>query len=185
MAIRPRTRIMFGAKFQSFEEAASSSKGAERLRRLRADLDRRGLDGFVVGHADPHQNEYLPPSEERLAWLTGFTGSAGVAILLKDKAALFVDGRYTLQARKQVDTKAFKIEHLIDRPPDRWLVENLKEGATLGYDPWRTTHRRRGTARQGREAGEGAASSRSTTIPSTPSGPTGPRRRSGGSCCIR
>jgi Xaa-Pro aminopeptidase len=139
MAIRPRTRIMFRAKFQSFEEAASSSKGAERLSRLRAELARRGLDGFVVAHADPHQNEYLPPSEERLAWLTGFSGSAGVAIVLRDKAALFVDGRYTLQARKQVDTKAFKIEHLVDRPPDRWLVDNLKEGATLGYDPWRTT----------------------------------------------
>jgi Xaa-Pro aminopeptidase len=139
MAIRPRTRIMFRAKFQSFEEAASSSKGAARLARLRAELERRGLDGFVVSHADPHQNEYLPPSEERLAWLTGFTGSAGVAIVLKNKAALFVDGRYTLQARKQVDTKAFKIEHLADRPPDRWLADNLKEGATLGYDPWRTT----------------------------------------------
>ena len=138
MAIRPRTRIMFQAKFQSFEEAASSSKGAKRLSRLRAELDRRDLDGFVVAHADPHQSEYLPACEERLAWLTGFTGSAGVAIVLKDKAALFVDGRYTLQAKKQVDTKAFKIEHL-DRPPSRWLVDNLKEGSTVGYDPWRTT----------------------------------------------
>ena len=138
MATRSRTRTMFRAKFQSFEESGDSSKGAERLRRLRAELERRGLDGFVVAHADPHQNEYLPACEERLAWLTGFTGSAGVAIVLRDKAALFVDGRYTLQARKQVDSKAFKIEHL-DRPPSRWLVENLKEGSTLGYDPWRTT----------------------------------------------
>ncbi len=129
---------MFQAKLQSFEESADSSKGAERLSRLRAELDRRGLDGLVVAHSDPHQNECLPPSEERLAWFTGFTGSAGVAIVLGDKAALFVDGRYTLQARKQVDTKAFRIEHL-DRPPERWLVENLKPGSTLGFDPWRTT----------------------------------------------
>ncbi|MEX0590041.1 MAG: aminopeptidase P family protein, partial [Xanthobacteraceae bacterium] len=97
------------------------------------------LDGFYVTTADPHQNEYVPPSEERLAWLTGFTGSLGAAVVLKDKAALFVDGRYTLQAKEQVDGKVFAIEHLVERPPHEWITENLPKGATLGYDPWRTT----------------------------------------------
>ena len=138
MATRSRTRTMFQAKFQSFEERANSSKGGERLRRLRAELLRRGLDAFVVAHADPHQNEFLPASEERLAWLTGFTGSAGVAVVTAKKAVLFVDGRYALQAKKQVDTGAFAIAH-VDRRPDHWLAENLKAGSALGYDPWRTT----------------------------------------------
>jgi Xaa-Pro aminopeptidase len=129
---------MAAAKFQTFDDSADAAKGRKRLARLRAELERRGLDGLIVTHADPHQSEYLPPSEERLAWLTGFTGSAGVAIVLRDKAAIFVDGRYTLQAKKQVD-KAFKIEHLVDHPPERWLAANLKAGETLGYDPWRTT----------------------------------------------
>src|SRR6202521_875130 len=136
MATRSRTRTMFQAKFQSFEEAASSSKGAERLRRLRAELERRGLDGFVVAHADPHQNEYLPASEERLAWLTGFTGSAGAAVGLLDRAALFADGRYTVQAAAQTDPKVFSVRHLVDSPPEQWLEQNLKSGSKLGYDPW-------------------------------------------------
>ncbi len=103
---------------------------------LRTELARRGLTGFIVPRADRHQNEYLPACEERLAWLTGFTGSAGTAIVLMERAVLFVDGRYTLQAREQVDASLFAIEHLVDTPPERWIESNLTGGDRLGYDPW-------------------------------------------------
>jgi Xaa-Pro aminopeptidase len=109
---------------------------AERLLRLRRELAGRGFDGFVVPRSDEHQGEYVPPRGQRLAWLTGFTGSAGVAIVLRDKAAIFVDGRYTLQAAQQVDAAAFDIRHLVDEPPARWLETALTAGAVLGYDPW-------------------------------------------------
>jgi Xaa-Pro aminopeptidase len=127
---------MFEARFQTFEDASARAQSAERVVALRAELQRRGLDGFVVPRADRQQNEYLPASEERLAWLTGFTGSAGAAVVLRDAAAIFVDGRYTLQADAQVDGKTFSIEHLVERPPDQWITDNLKSGARLGYDPW-------------------------------------------------
>jgi Xaa-Pro aminopeptidase len=130
---------MFKAEFQSFEERASPGKGAERLNALRAELARRGLDGFLITTADEHQNEYVPACEERLAWLTGFTGSLGAVVVLKDKAALFVDGRYTLQAKDQIDGKAFSIEHLVERPAHEWIAEHLPKGAKFGFDAWRTT----------------------------------------------
>ena len=109
---------------------------AERLTRLREELGSRGLDGFIVPRADEHQGEYVPPCGQRLTWLTGFTGSAGLAIVLRDRAALFVDGRYTLQAAAQADTGLFEICHLIDEPPPRWLAAGLKPGRSLAYDPW-------------------------------------------------
>src|SRR5689334_7328149 len=127
---------MFEAHFQSFDDDDERAATAPRVAALRAALARRGLAGFVVPRADRHQNEYLPASEERLAWLTGFTGSAGFAIVLADRAAIFVDGRYTLQVRDQVDTDVFAVEHLIDSPPETWLEANLPAGAKLGYDPW-------------------------------------------------
>ena len=127
---------MFEAKFQTFEDRNERGEVAGRVARLRAALKTRGLDGFVVPRADRHQNEYVPPSDERLAWLTGFTGSAGAAIVLDDRAALFVDGRYTVQSRAQTDTKVFDIEHLVENPPEQWLDSNLKAGTKLGYDPW-------------------------------------------------
>jgi Xaa-Pro aminopeptidase len=130
---------MLEAKFQSFDERADPTKGAERVAKLRAELAKRKLDGFIVTTADQHQNEYVPACEERLAWLTGFGGSLGAAVILKDKAALFVDGRYTLQAKEQTDTKVFTIEHLVERPPHDWIADNLPKGAALGYDPWRAT----------------------------------------------
>ena len=77
-----------------------------------------------------------PASEERLAWLTGFTGSAGMAIVLTQQAAVFVDGRYTLQAAKQVDAKAWSVEPLVDPPPESWLAKHLAAGDRLGFDPW-------------------------------------------------
>jgi len=126
----------FHAEFQSFDDPPAASESGPRVAALRAELERRGLDGFIVPHADRHQDEYLPPSEERLAWLTGFTGSAGAALVLADRAVLFVDGRYTLQAREQTDSELFGIAHLVDAPPSTWIEANLAAGQKLGYDPW-------------------------------------------------
>ncbi|MGN6570434.1 MAG: aminopeptidase P family protein [Pseudolabrys sp.] len=127
---------MFEARFQTFEDASERDKSAGRVADLRAELARRGLSGFAVPRADRQQNEYLPAGEERLAWLTGFTGSAGAAVVLADKAAVFVDGRYTVQADAQVDKAVFAIEHLVDTPPSQWLAKNAKAGSRIGYDPW-------------------------------------------------
>jgi Xaa-Pro aminopeptidase len=126
---------MFEARFQSFDDHERAATGP-RVAALRTELARRGLSGFILPRADRHQNEYVPPSEERLAWLTGFTGSAGVAVILSDRAVLFTDGRYTLQAREQVDTALFTIEHIVETPPHVWLEKNLPADAKLGYDPW-------------------------------------------------
>jgi len=127
---------MFEARFQSFEDAPESAASAPRVKALRTELARRGLTGFMVPRADRHQNEYVPAADERLAWLTGFTGSAGAAVVLMDRAALFVDGRYTLQVRAQVDASLFAIEHLVETPPHEWLERNLSAQDRLGYDPW-------------------------------------------------
>jgi Xaa-Pro aminopeptidase len=127
---------MFEARFQSFDDSSERAQSAARVDALRAELGRRGLDGFMVPRADRQQNEYLPASEERLAWLTGFTGSGGLAIVLADRAVLFVDGRYTVQADAQIDKTIFSIEHVTDSPPEQWLEQNLKAGCKLGYDPW-------------------------------------------------
>ncbi|MGO9700154.1 MAG: aminopeptidase P family N-terminal domain-containing protein, partial [Xanthobacteraceae bacterium] len=127
---------MFEAQFQSFDDRSDRGESAARVAALRAELKHRGLDGFIVPRADRFQNEYVPPSAERLAWLTGFTGSAGLAIVLADRAALFVDGRYTVQARDEVAAAAFTIEHLVEHPPAAWIEENVPAGAKLGYSPW-------------------------------------------------
>src|SRR5690242_12569540 len=127
---------MFEAHFQTFEDPEGGVALTARLAAFREELHRRQLTGFVIPRADQQQNEYVPPSEERLAWLTGFTGSAGLAIVLAKEAAVFVDGRYTLQAAKQVDTQAWGIASLIDPPPENWLAEHLHSGDRLGYDPW-------------------------------------------------
>src|ERR1700730_83359 len=126
----------FRALFQTFDDPPEAAPSALRVAALRAEVARRGLDGFIVPHADRYQNEYLPPSEARLAWLTGFTGSAGAAIVMADRAVLFVDGRYTVQAREQADTALFSVAHLIDAPPTAWLEATLASGQKLGYDPW-------------------------------------------------
>src|SRR5258707_10110809 len=131
-----KTLKNFHAQFQTFDDPQDTSESEPRLVALRAELARRGLDGFVVPHADRFQNEYRPPSEEGLAWLTGFTGSAGAAVILAERAVLFVDGRYTLQAGDQTDPKLFTIEHLVDKPPSAWIEANLKAGQKLGFEPW-------------------------------------------------
>jgi Xaa-Pro aminopeptidase len=127
---------MFEARFQSFEDRAGPGATAPRVAALRAELKVRGLDGFIVPRADRFQNEYVPPSDERLAWLTGFTGSAGIAIVLAERAVLFVDGRYQVQVCEEVDGEIFSIEHLVDDPPPAWIKANLPAGARLGYSPW-------------------------------------------------
>ena len=129
---------MFESKFQSFDEPADRAQGAARVKALRAELARQDLDGFIVPRADRHQGEYVPPSDERLAWLTGFSGSAGLAIVLKARAAIFVDGRYTLAVHDQVDTAVVTPIAIAETRPETWLGKHLGSG-TLGYDPWLTT----------------------------------------------
>src|SRR3984957_460615 len=126
-------------QFQTYDDVSDAATCGPRLKALRAELAKRGIDGFVVPHADEHQNEYLPANAERLAWLTSFTGSAGTAGVLKDKGAVFVHGRYTLQVRKQTDTSLFEPRDLVAEGPQGWLPDNLPAGAKLGYDPWLTT----------------------------------------------
>jgi Xaa-Pro aminopeptidase len=106
-----------------------------RLAALRAELKARGLDGWLVPLSDEHHNEYVPLRAQRLAWLTGFTGSAGFAMVLREEAAIFVDGRYTLQVRDQVDAKLFAPHHVTESPPAKWLAAHAPVGK-LGYDPW-------------------------------------------------
>jgi Xaa-Pro aminopeptidase len=115
---------------------AKDGTAATRVAALRAELKRRGLAGFIVPRADEHQGEYVPPRAERLAWLTGFGGSAGLAIVLEQAAAIFVDGRYTLQVTQQVDLQVFTARHITDEPSDGWIAEQLPKGGKLGYDPW-------------------------------------------------
>src|SRR5258708_23048192 len=116
---------MLEAHFQTFEEREGGVALTARLDAFRAELVRRKLTGFVIPRADQQQNEYVAPSEERLAWLTGFPGSAGLAVVLSREAAVFVDGRYTLQAAKQVDHKAWSVQPLADPPPENWLARHL------------------------------------------------------------
>src|SRR5579863_3294727 len=122
--------------FQLYDDVSDAATCAPRLAALRAELKKRGLDGFVVPHSDEHQSEYLPARAERLAWLTAFTGSAGAAVVLKDKAAVFTDGRYTLQVRRQTDTKLFEPRDLVSEGPVAWLAAHAPRGARIGYDPW-------------------------------------------------
>jgi Xaa-Pro aminopeptidase len=120
--------------FQTFDDLSDPSCGAPRAALLRAELSRRGLDGFLIPRADAHQGEYVPPHDCRLQWLTGFTGSAGVAAVLGGESAIFVDGRYTIQVRDQVDMEVFPARHLISEPVTDWLAERLKPGQKLGID---------------------------------------------------
>ena len=109
---------------------------ASRLKALRAELHRRGLDGFVIPRGDEHQGEYVPLRAQRMAWTSGFTGSAGMVVVLKDRAAIFVDGRYTLQVRQEVSAGLFEYRHLVDEFHGDWAAEHLKTGQKLGFDPW-------------------------------------------------
>jgi Xaa-Pro aminopeptidase len=105
------------------------------LSALREELIRQGLDGFIVPRADEHLGEYVPASAERLAWLTGFTGSAGLAAALPDCAAVFTDGRYVLQVAAQTDATLWERRHITEDPPPAWLAAHARPGARIGYDP--------------------------------------------------
>lgn len=117
-------------------ETAPPAVLARRLAALRAELTARGLDGFIVPRADEFQGEYVPASAQRLAWLTGFTGSAGAAVVLTEQAAVFVDGRYTLQVRQETPAELYDHRHLVEEPPAEWLAANASKGARIGFDPW-------------------------------------------------
>ncbi len=125
---------MFESRFQTFTESADPSHGKARLSALRKELVHRKLDGFIVPRSDDQQNEYVPACAERLAWLTGFTGSAGTAIVLTKKAAVFVDGRYTLQVGEQIDVKIFAPVAISDLSPEKWLERHAGKKARIGYD---------------------------------------------------
>jgi Xaa-Pro aminopeptidase len=125
-------RIMF----QTFDQTTDSSDTPGRIAALRDRLRARGVDGFLVPRADAHQGETVAPHDERLAFLTGFTGSAGMAVVLADRAALFVDGRYTLQAADQVHTDLFEVVPVHEVSVETWMERVLGEGQVIAYDPW-------------------------------------------------
>ena len=120
---------------QTFDESTDRSFGPRHVPLIRKAMADQGLDGFVAPHEDEHQNEYLPAANDRLAWATGFTGSAGAAVILKDKAAIFVDGRYTLQVRDQVDQGTFEIRDLVEGGVPAYIEAATARGQVIGYDP--------------------------------------------------
>ena len=107
---------------------------AHNINNLRIWMDKENIDVFIIPHQDEYLSEYLPPQNERLHWATAFTGSAGMAIVGKDKAAIFVDGRYTVQVQEQVDKNIFEILHLVDNPYMDWIIDNFSKDAKIGYD---------------------------------------------------
>ena len=112
------------------------SSYADRLAALREQLKAEKLDGFVVPLTDEHMSEYVGTYAQRLAWLTGFEGSAGSAVVLPEQAAIFVDGRYTLQVRQQVSANEWSYQSVPETSTTQWLEEHAPEGARIGYDPW-------------------------------------------------
>ena len=113
-----------------------ANDSAGKIAALRAELAARGVDGLLVPMADQYQNEYVPARAQRIAWLTGFNGSAGLVIVLAERAACFTDGRYTLQVAQQVDGDIYDLRHISDEPPSDWIAEHLGAGGKLAYDPW-------------------------------------------------
>ena len=122
-------------RLRSFSRKTSDAS-EQRLCLLRKVMDEQNLDGFLLPRADEYQSEYLPRSSQRLAWLTGFDGSAGFAIVLAGCAAIFTDGRYTLQIRDQVNEKYFEIFNTAEMLPLEWLKANLVQNERIGFDPW-------------------------------------------------
>ena len=127
--------------FQRFDDPAGGGDHAARLEVLRAEMAARGLDGVIVPRADAHQGEYVADADARLAWLTGFTGSAGFAVVLADRAGVFIDGRYRVQVRDQIDLRHFAPVNWPETCPSDWLREGLPQGGRVGFDPWLHTRR--------------------------------------------
>ena len=125
--------------FQTFTSSSNSSNGPERLSALREEMRKHDVTMFLIPHADEHQNEYLPERAERLAWLTGFTGSAGYCIATLDEAVAFTDGRYTVQINEQIDKSVFSAENSVETPPSQWLEKNAGSKDIIAYDPWLIT----------------------------------------------
>ncbi|MEO1243699.1 MAG: aminopeptidase P family protein [Pseudomonadota bacterium] len=121
--------------FQTFEPVADRSFAGKHLPLLRTEMVRQNLDGFIIPHDDEYQNEYIPEYAERLMWATGFSGSAGAAIVMSDRAVMLTDGRYTLQVRQQADADYFDYVDISEVSPAEWLADNAAKGALIGYDP--------------------------------------------------
>ncbi len=124
------------AMFQTFDAIADPALGPPRVKALRAAMAKAAIDCVLVPRADAHQGEYVPPSDERLQWLTGFSGSAGFAVVANKGAALFTDGRYTLQAGLQVDPGTFEIIDSVSNDTMGWIARKRPGGGTIGFDPW-------------------------------------------------
>jgi len=125
--------------FQSFDDTAEPQLSRERIAGLRNKMRETGIDAYIVPRADEFQGEYVAPGSERLRWLTGFSGSAGSCLVTQDRAILFADGRYTIQARQQLDPAIFTVVHSVDEPMHQWIAKNLAPGSVLGYDAWLIT----------------------------------------------
>ncbi|WP_112321505.1 aminopeptidase P family protein [Oceanibium sediminis] len=134
--------------FQQFETLGAPENGPPRVAALRAAMQEAGVQGFLVPRADAHQGEYVAPHDARLAWLTGFTGSAGSAVVLESTAALFVDGRYTLQAGQQVDTSVLELRNIPKETVGDYVAGQLSRGQSIGFDPWLHTEREIATLRE-------------------------------------
>lgn len=121
--------------FQNFDVKGGPELGRKNLPILQAALKEQGLDGFIVPHEDEYQNEYLPASSDRLQWASGFTGSAGAGVVMTESAAIFTDGRYTIQVRQQVDGDLFAYENLENGGVAKWLKDTIKPKQKIGFDP--------------------------------------------------
>lgn len=140
---------MTDSGWQSFDAQSNPADGPMRLAALRAELAARDLDGFIIPRADVHQGEYVKTRDARLAWLTGFTGSAGFAIVTPDQAGVFIDGRYRTQVKAETDPTAFTPVHWPEILPAEWLRTALPEGGRIGFDPWLHTRREIAAITQG------------------------------------
>ena len=136
--------------FQTFDSPTAPEQGPPRLAKLRGWMAQQELNGFIVPRADRHQGEYVASCDERLSWLTGFTGSAGFACILEATAGIFIDGRYRLQVCEQV-AEDFTPVHWPETSLHEWLAENAAPGAVIGFDPWLHTVEQIETLRTGLE----------------------------------